>query len=102
MGQAVFHLPDKVLKGIENLLCLSEIPLRQKSVLKTRQVDNHRAIHLYSAAGQEHHGLHHQDREYGFQRERFFRENRPTWGWRRDRNGHLLPLQPEQSPLQGD
>ena len=41
MGHAVFHLPNKVLKLSENLLCLSETSLRQKSILKPRQVDNH-------------------------------------------------------------
>jgi hypothetical protein len=60
MGQAVLHLPNKVLKGGKSLLCLGETPLRQKSVLKTRQVDNHRAIHLDSTTRQQHHGLHHQ------------------------------------------
>ena len=41
MLKAVVHLSNKVLKLSENLLCLSETPLRQKSILKTRQVDNH-------------------------------------------------------------
>jgi hypothetical protein len=80
MGQAVFHLPDKILKCIENLLCLSEIPLRQKPVLKPSQMDNHRPVHLYSAAGQHHQGLHHQERAYGILLHNFSRENRPTGG----------------------
>ena len=46
MGQAAFHLPDKVLKGIEHLLRLSKILLRQKPVLKPRQGRDDQAVHL--------------------------------------------------------
>jgi hypothetical protein len=46
MGQAAFHLLDKVLKGKKNLLCLSEVPLRQKPMLKPSEVDNRHSVHL--------------------------------------------------------
>jgi hypothetical protein len=46
MGQAAFHLPDKILKRIENLPCLSKALLRQKSVLKPSQRWNNGSVHL--------------------------------------------------------
>ena len=46
MGQAGFHLPDKILKCIENLLCLSKALLRQKPVLKPGQGWDDAPVHL--------------------------------------------------------
>jgi hypothetical protein len=46
MGQAAFHLLDKVLKGNKNLLCLLEIALWQKPMLKPSEVDNRHSVHL--------------------------------------------------------
>lgn len=46
MGQAAFHLLNKVLKGLENLLCLSKALLRQKPVLKPGQGRDDGPVHL--------------------------------------------------------
>ena len=46
MGQTGFHLSDKVLECIENLLCLSKALLRQKPVLKPNQGRDDGSVHL--------------------------------------------------------
>ena len=46
MGQAAFHLPNKVLKRIDHLLCLSKTLLRQKPVLKPGERRDDEPVHL--------------------------------------------------------
>ena len=46
MGQAAFHLLDKILKGDKNLLGLLEVSLRQKAILKPSEVHDRHSVHL--------------------------------------------------------
>lgn len=65
MGQAAFHLPNKVLECIECLLCLSKIPLRQKSVLQPSEVNDRHSSCLQCAYREGRQRLHHTRAGYG-------------------------------------